>query len=47
MREAIVMVQKWPAKDSEMRAPMRGVKLAVPPKIVSVLAADTNGIFNS
>lgn len=39
MTEAMVMVQNRPAKESAMNAPSSGVKLAVPPKLVRVLAA--------
>lgn len=42
--EATAIVQKRPAYASQMKAPMRGVKLAVPPKLVRVLAACVNGI---
>ena len=41
--EETMMVQKRPAKESAMRAPIRGVKPAVPPKLVSVLEAFTMG----
>jgi len=47
MREATVMVQKRPAKESAIMAPMRGVKLDVPPKFVKVFEAATNGMFSS
>lgn len=47
MRQPIVMVQNLPTKESANRAPMRGVKLDIPPKFVSVFEADTNGMFNS
>lgn len=42
-----MMVQKRPAKESAMKAPMRGVKLEVPEKLVRVLEADTSGMFIS
>jgi hypothetical protein len=42
--EATVMVQKRPIYASEMKAPSNGVKLAVPPKLVRVLAALVTGI---
>ncbi|KAK0597022.1 hypothetical protein LWI29_021042 [Acer saccharum] len=45
--EPTVMVQNLPAKESAMRAPMRGVKLAVPLKLVRVLEAGTSGMFSS
>lgn len=47
MIEAIVMVQNLPAKVSAMKAPSNGVKLAVPPKFVRVLAALVNGRWSS
>lgn len=42
-----MMVQNRPAKESAMRAPINGVKLAVPPKFVRVLEALTRGMFSS
>jgi hypothetical protein len=47
MRHPTVIVQNRPAKESAHKAPIRGVKLDVPPKFVSVFEAATNGIFNS
>jgi hypothetical protein len=44
MMEATVTVMNFPAKESEMKAPSNGVKLAVPPKLVRVLAALVNGM---
>lgn len=44
MKEAIVMVQKRPAYESAMKAPSNGVKLAVPLKLVRVLAAFVIGM---
>lgn len=41
--EATVIVQKRPAYESAMNAPSNGIKLAVPPKLVSVLAAFVSG----
>lgn len=46
MIEAIVIVQKRPAYASEMNAPSKGVKLAVPLKLVRVLAAFVSGKFS-
>ncbi|KAJ0823366.1 hypothetical protein HanPSC8_Chr16g0742861 [Helianthus annuus] len=46
MMEATVMVQNRPAKESATNAPSNGVKLAVPPKLVSVLAALVIGIWS-
>ena len=43
MIEANVMVQKRPAKESATKAPRRGVRLEVPPKLVRVLAALVKG----
>lgn len=43
MMEAAVTVQNFPAKESAMKAPSKGVKLAVPLKLVRVLAALVNG----
>lgn len=40
------MVQKRPTYESAMKAPMRGVKLAVPLKLVMVLAPLVNGIWS-
>lgn len=42
-----MIVQKRPAKESAIRAPMRGVKLEVPPKLVRMLEAFTSGKFSS
>lgn len=42
--EATVMVQNRPTNASEIKAPSKGVKLAVPPKLVRVLAALVTGI---
>lgn len=42
--EATVIVQKRPAKASAMKAPSKGVKDAVPPKLVRVFAALVKGI---
>lgn len=39
MMEATVRVQNLPANASAMKAPSKGVKLAVPPKFVRELAA--------
>lgn len=47
MMEAIVMVQKRPAKESAMRAPIREVKLEVAAKLVRMLEAGTRGILRS
>lgn len=44
MIEATVMVQKRPAKESAMKAPSKGVRLAVPLKLVRVLAALVRGM---
>lgn len=44
--EPTVIVQNRPAKESAIRAPMRGVKPAVPPKLVRVLDACTIGRFS-
>lgn len=41
------MVQNLPAKESAMRAPMRGVKPEVPPKLVRMLEARTSGKFST
>lgn len=38
------MVQNRPTNASEIKAPSKGVKLAVPPKLVRVLAALVTGI---
>jgi hypothetical protein len=38
-----MMVQKRPAKESAASAPRTGVRLDVPPKLVSVLDASTSG----
>jgi len=46
MRVAKTMVQNLPAKESAMKAPRRGVKLDNPLKLLRVLEAETNGIFN-
>ena len=45
--EATMIVQNRPAKESAIRAPIRGVKLEVPPKFVRVLEALTKGKFSS
>jgi hypothetical protein len=42
--EAAVIVQKGPAYESAMKAPSNGIKLAVPLKVVTVLAALVIGI---
>lgn len=42
-----MMVQKRPANESAMKAPMRGVKLEAPPKLVRVLDALTRGRFST
>jgi hypothetical protein len=42
--EATVTVQKGPAYESATKAPSNGVKLAVPLKLVTVLAALVRGI---
>lgn len=42
-----MMVQNLPAKESAMRAPMIGVRLEVPLKLVRVLEACTNGKFST
>ena len=42
--EATVMVQNRPINASEMKAPSKGVKLEVPPKLVRVLAALVTGM---
>lgn len=42
--EATVIVQKGPAYESATKAPSKGVKLAVPLKLVTVLAALVIGI---
>lgn len=47
MREPTMMVQNRPAKESAMRAPINGVKLPRPPKLVMVLEALTRGKFSS
>lgn len=47
MIEATVIVQNLPAKVSAIKAPINGVKLAVPPKFVSVFAAFVNGRWSS
>ncbi|CAI9087780.1 OLC1v1021949C1 [Oldenlandia corymbosa var. corymbosa] len=44
---AIVRVQNLPANESAMKAPNNGVRLAVPEKLVRVLAALVIGIFIS
>lgn len=44
MMEAMVIVQNRPANESATKAPIKGVKLAVPPKFVRVLAALVSGI---
>lgn len=44
--EPTMMVQNRPAKESAIKAPIRGVKLAVPPKLVRVLEALTSGKFS-
>ena len=44
MIEPAAIVQKRPAKESAIKAPTKGVKLAVPPKFVNVLDASTSGI---
>lgn len=43
MMEASVIVQNLPAKESAMKAPSKGVRLAVPEKLVRVLAALVRG----
>lgn len=45
--EATVMVQKRPAKESAIRAPMREVKLDVAEKLVRMLEAGTRGMLRS
>lgn len=40
------MVQNRPAKESAIRAPMSGVKPAVPPKLARVFEACTIGMFS-
>ncbi|KAL0346136.1 UNVERIFIED_CONTAM: hypothetical protein Sradi_4444900 [Sesamum radiatum] len=45
--EATTIVQKRPAKESAMKAPMRGVKLEVPLKLERVLDALTRGKFRT
>lgn len=47
MMEAMVMVQKRPAKESAMRAPIREVKLEVAAKLVRMLEAGTRGMLRS
>jgi hypothetical protein len=47
MMEATVIVQNRPAYESAMKAPISGVVLAVPPRLVRVLAALVNGICSS
>lgn len=42
-----MMVQNRPAKESAIKAPINGVKLAVPLKLVRVLEACTSGMFSS
>ena len=44
MTEAMVTVQNFPAKASDTNAPSNGVRLAVPPKLVRVLAALVKGM---
>jgi hypothetical protein len=41
------MVQKRPAKESAIKAPINGVRLAVPLKLVRVLEAFTSGRLSS
>lgn len=41
------IVQKRPAKESAIKAPIRGVKLAVPPKFERVMEAGTIGMFST
>ena len=41
---AKVIVQNFPAYESAMKAPSNGVKLEVPLKLVTVLAAFVSGI---
>lgn len=45
--EAKVMVQKRPANESAMRAPMSAVKLEVAAKLVRMFEAGTRGMFKS
>lgn len=45
--EPPMMVQNRPAKESAMRAPIRGVKLDVPLKLEMVLDALTRGKFKT
>lgn len=40
------MVQNLPANESAMRAPISGVKLPVPPKLLRVLEAGTKPMFS-
>ena len=42
-----MMVQNRPAKESAIKAPNNGRKLAVPLKMVSVLVARTSGMLSS
>lgn len=44
MREPMVTVQNFPANASDTNAPSNGVRLAVPPKLVRVLAALVKGM---
>lgn len=46
MRVATEMVQNLPAKESAIMAPIRGVKLDSPLKLVRMLEAFTNGMFS-
>lgn len=47
MTKPVVMVQNLPAKESAMTAPMIGVRLPVPEKLVSVVEALTRGMCSS
>lgn len=46
MKDATVIVQKRPAAASAMKAPIKGVRLAVPPKLESVFAALGSGMWS-